>query len=190
MMMLSCWWAACYLEDNQWPVGMGGPKSSDRTCADVIGFAKSYKTWPCGTLEGEGPGWWRCTSWISGAITTENQFRNCDRQPRLGDVVHNARVYYEMILHFIDDWNEAVGRVEWGIKGFIFWGLAIARPRIKPRHSTRPTDSFQSSVGNFFLIPLGLRPRSNRQKSTEILRRIFLYTDDWRSRSVIYERSE
>ena len=125
------------------------------------------------TLEGEGPGWWRCTSWISGAITTENQFRNCDRQPRLAAVVHNARVYYEMLLHFIDDWNEAVGRVEWGIKGFIFWGLAIARPRIKPRHSTRPTDSFQSSVGNFFLIPLGLRPRSNRQKSTEILRRIF-----------------
>ena len=169
MMMLCCWWAACYLEDNQWPVGMGGPKSSDRTCADVIGFNKSYKTWPCGTLEGEGPGWWRCTSWISGAITTENQFRNCDRQPRLAAVVHNARVYYEMLLHFIDDWNEAVGRVEWGIKGFIFWGLAIARPRIKPRHSTRPTDSFQSSVGNFFLIPLGLRPRSNRQKSTEIL---------------------
>ena len=99
-------------------------------------------------------GWWRCTSWISGAITTENQFRNCDRQPRLAAVVHHARVYYEMLLHFIDDWNEAVGRVEWGIKGFIFWGLAIARPRIKPRHSTRPTDSFQSSVGNFFLIPL------------------------------------
>ena len=58
---------------------------------------------------------------------------------------------------FSSEWNEE------------FWGLAIARPRIKPRHSTRPTDSFQSSVGNFFLIPLGLRPRSNRQKSTEIL---------------------
>ena len=159
MMMLCCWWAACYLEDNQWPVGMGGPKSSDRTCADV----------PCAILEVEGPGWWRCTSWISGAITTENQFSNCDRQPRLAAVVHHARVYYEMLLHFIDDWNEQRS-CEWNEElKVLFWGLAIARPRIKPRHFTRPTDSFQSSVGNFFLIPLGLRPRSNRQKSTEIL---------------------
>ena len=170
MMMLCCWWAACYLEDNQWPVGMGGPKSSDRTCADVIGFTRSYKTWPCRTLEGEGPGCgWRCTSWISGAITTENQFRNCDRQPRLAAVVHHARVYYEMLLHFIDDWNEAVGRVEWGILGREFLP-----------HSTRPTASFQSSEIH----------GDTRYARISYLRRIFLYTDDWRSRSVIYERSE
>ena len=92
--------------------------------------------------EGEGPGWWRCTSWISGAITTENQFRNCDRQPRLAAVVHNARVYYEMLLHFIDDWNEAVGRVEWGI---------ILSREFLP-HSTRPTASFQSSEIHVFSL--------------------------------------
>ena len=91
---------------------------------------------------------------------------------------------------FTFHWRLERGRRPSGMRNF--GGLAIARPRIKPRHSTRPTDSFQSSVGNFFLIPLGLRPRSNRQKSTEILllTQDFLYTDDWRSRSVIYERSE
>ena len=159
MMMLCCWWAACYLEDNQWPVGMGGPKSSDRTCADVIGFTKSYKTLPCGTL---------------------------GRARDLGDggVLLGFQVRLLLKTNFVtatasQGWRPSCITRASTTKCF-YISLTIGTSSVAASGMRN-----QSSVGNFFLIPLGLRPRSNRQKST-----YFLYTDDWRSRSVIYERSE
>ena len=117
----------------------------------------------------------------------------------IGTTRRSRGVEWGMLLRYKGYNLPLNGQIIAWTKGFIFWGLAIARPRIKPRHSTRPTDSFQSSVGNFFLIPL-LGFASSFQSSEihgdtryahiSYLRRIFLYTDDWRSRSVIYERSE
>ena len=72
------------------------------------------------------------------------------------------------------------------VTNFVFKGLRYAQPRINTRHSSRPTGSFQSSFRKLLLIPLGLRPRSNRRNSTQIsLRSIcywkwfFHYSDDW-----------
>ena len=85
---------------------MGGPKSSDRTCADVIGFTKSYKH------DHVGP--WRARDLGDGGVLLGFQVRlllktnfvtaTASQGWRPSCVTRASTT--KCFLHFIDDWNE------------------------------------------------------------------------------------
>ena len=67
-----------------------------------------------GQLAWDHVGPWRARDLGDGGVLLGFQVRlllktNFVTQPRLAAVVHNARVYYEMLLHFIDDWRPKAG---------------------------------------------------------------------------------